>query len=103
MESSEVRVSTQDQLATAVIQAAMTQHLEQFRQQILTEVSDQMRVVDEKINTIKSRSREESDRRDIQFQELKEQSQAAHCQTDAKLDALMSAMAALTHSKGKDT
>jgi hypothetical protein len=149
MESSEASVSTQDQLATAVLQTAMKQHLEQYRQQILAEVSDQMRVVDSRIGAVDSRisavdsrissveevtshtQREvsllQSQSREM-FQELKEQSvsmqtqtQTAHLQTDAKLDAfkeearlqreqsqsqfqaMMTAMAELTHSKRKDT
>ena len=119
MESSEARVTTQDQLATAVLQTAMTQHLEQYRQQILAEVSDQMRVVDSRIGAVDSRissveeasiqtqrdvSRLESQSREM-FQELKQQSASMQTQAAAKsqFDAFMAAMAALTHSRQKDS
>ena len=116
MESSEASVSTQDQLATAVLQTAMKQHLEQYRQQILAEVSDQMRAVDSRISAVdsrissvaeatsqtqkdvarlESRADTESVKRDAQYQDLTDKVQAG-------FQALMTAMAAMS-SKDKDT
>jgi hypothetical protein len=135
MDSSEATISTQDQLATAAVQALLKQQLALVRQEIQAEVTAQLSAVDSRISSVEevtSHTQREvsllqSQSREM-FQELKEQSasmqtqtQTAHFQTDAKLDAfkeearlqreqsqsqfqaMMTAMAELTHSKRKDT
>jgi hypothetical protein len=91
----------------------MKQHFEQYRQQILAEVSDQMHAVDSRISAVDSRissveeatsrlesqSQEDGVRRDAQFQELS----SRQAQAQAGIEALLISMAALTHSKQKDS
>ena len=112
MDSSEATISTQDQFATAAVQALLHQQIALVRQDIRAEVTAQLRAVDSRISSVEESasqtqrdvSRLESQSREM-YQELKEQSATMQTQaaSKAQFEALMAAMATLTHSIQKDS